>query len=323
MIRLANWYFLLLIPFIIYIFIFMKNKSTLKFSSVKLLRSSGLKKTYKHKIGKYIICLSLIIFVVALARPQQTNQPDVIKQKGIDIAMVLDVSGSMESVDFSPNRLSVAKDTINDFVDERVSDRLGLVIFAGTAYTRIPLTLDHNILKQSLKDITTESVNDDGTAIGMAISVGLNRLKKSDSASKIMILVTDGDNNAGTINPSTAADLAKELGIKIYTIGVGTDESIYEVMDFFGRKTYQRGEDGLNEELLQEISDVTGGQYYRAKDPETLSKIFDTINELEKTKFNRDDFINYKELAFPLIMIALILLLIGLFLDRYYYIKIP
>ncbi|GKX32372.1 hypothetical protein SH1V18_48520 [Vallitalea longa] len=323
MIRLANWYFLLLIPFIIYIFIIKKNKSTLKFSSVKLLRSSGLKKTYKHKIGKYIICLSLVILVVALARPQETNQPDVIKQKGIDIAMVLDVSGSMESVDFKPDRLSVAKDTINEFVNERPSDRLALVIFAGTAYTRIPLTLDHNILKQSLKDITTESVNDDGTAIGMAISVGLNRLKKSDSASKIMILVTDGDNNAGTINPSTAADLAKELGIKIYTIGVGTDEAIYKGIDFFGQTTYQRGGASLNEELLQEISDVTGGQYYRAKDPETLSKIFNTINELEKTKFDRDDFINYKELAFPLIMIALILLLLGIFLDRYYYIKIP
>lgn len=320
--RLANWYFLLLIPFIIYIFIIRKSKSTLKFSSVKLLKSSGLKKTYKHRIGKYIICLSLIILVVALSRPRLTNQPDTIQEKGIDIAMILDVSGSMESVDFEPNRLEVAKATIEDFVEDRPSDRLALVIFAGTAYTRIPLTLDHNIVKQSLEEITTESVIDKGTAIGMSISVGLNRLKKSDSLSKIMILVTDGENNAGAINPITASDLAKELGIKIYTIGVGTDETIFPV-DFFGQTKYQRYEGGLDEELLQDIANKTGGKYYRAKDPKAMSKIFSDINQLEKTKFHRDDFIQYKELAFNLIKIALILLLLGIFLDRYYYIQIP
>ncbi|MCT4688181.1 VWA domain-containing protein [Vallitalea sp.] len=322
MIRLANWYFLLFIPIIIYFFIIKKNKSTLKFSSVKLLKSSGLKKTFKHKIGKYIICLSLIILVVALSRPQLTNQPDTIHEKGIDIAMVLDVSGSMESVDFKPNRLEVAKKTIEDFVEDRPSDRLALVIFAGTAYTRIPLTLDHNIVKQSLEEITTESVNDKGTAIGMSISVGLNRLKKSDSQSKVMILVTDGENNAGAINPSTASDLAEELGIKIYTIGVGTDETIFPV-DFFGQTRYQRYEGGLDEELLKDIAKKTDGKYYRAKDPQAMSKIFSDINELEKTKFDRDDFVQYKELAFDLIKVALIMLLLGIFLDRYFYIQIP
>ncbi|WP_242986522.1 VWA domain-containing protein [Vallitalea guaymasensis] len=323
MIRLANWYFLLFIPLIIYIFIIKKNKSTLKFSSVKLLKSSGLRKTYKHKIGKYMICLSLIILVVALSRPQLTSQPDTIQEKGIDIAMVLDVSGSMESVDFKPNRLEVAKKTIEDFVEERPSDRLALVIFAGTAYTRIPLTLDHNIVKQSLEEITTESVNDNGTAIGMAISVGLNRLKKSDSQSKVMILVTDGENNAGAIKPNTASDLAEELGIKIYTIGVGTDETIYPEVDIFGQTRYKRYEGGLDEELLKGIAEKTGGKYYRARDPQAMSKIFSDINELEKTKFDRDDFVQYKELAFDLIKVALILLLLGIFLDRYFYIQIP
>ncbi|QUH32097.1 VWA domain-containing protein [Vallitalea guaymasensis] len=321
--RLANWYFLLFIPLIIYIFIIKKNKTTLKFSSVKLLKSSGLKKTYKHKISKYMICLSLIILVVALSRPQLTSQPDTIQEKGIDIAMVLDVSGSMESVDFKPNRLEVAKKTIEDFVEERPSDRLALVIFAGTAYTRIPLTLDHNIVKQSLEEITTESVNDNGTAIGMAISVGLNRLKKSDSQSKVMILVTDGENNAGAIKPNTASDLAEELGIKIYTIGVGTDETIYPEVDIFGQTRYKRYEGGLDEELLKGIAEKTGGKYYRARDPQAMSKIFSDINELEKTKFDRDDFVQYKELAFDLIKVALILLLLGIFLDRYFYIQIP
>jgi Ca-activated chloride channel homolog len=322
MIRLANWYFLIFIPLIIYIFLIRKNKSAIQFSSVKLLMSSGLKKTIKHKIGKYLICISFIILVIAMARPQLTEESDPIKEKGIDIAMVLDVSGSMESVDFKPNRLEVARNKIEDFVDERPDDRISLIIFAGTAYTRIPLTLDHNIVKKSLQEINTKSVNEDGTAIGMAVSVGLNRLKKSESQSKIMILVTDGDNNAGAINPSTATELAKEMGIKIYTIGVGTYKTIIPVQ-VFGQTKYKQYEGGLNENLLKKIAETTGGKYYRARDKEALSKIFSDINTLEKTEFDQDNFTQYKELAFILIKIALILLLIGIFLDRYYFIQIP
>ena len=320
--RLANWYFLMFIPLIIYIFLMKKNKTALKFSSVKLLKSSGLKKTIKHKIGKYLICLSLIILVIAMARPQLTKESAPVQQNGIDIAMVLDVSGSMESVDFKPSRLEVARKTIEDFVEERSRDRISLIIFAGTAYTRIPLTLDHNIVKESLQEISTTSVNEDGTAIGMAVSVGLNRLKKSESQSKIMILVTDGDNNAGAINPSTAAELAKKMGIKIYTIGVGTDKTIIPVQGVFGTQ-YQQYPGGLNEELLKEIAETTDGKYYRARDSEALSQIFSDINQLEKTKFDQDNFMQYKELGFILIKIALILLLAGIFLDRYYFIQIP
>ncbi|MCT4545335.1 MAG: VWA domain-containing protein [Vallitalea sp.] len=323
MIRLANWYFLLLIPFTIYVFFIKKKNTAMKFSSVKILQSSGMKKTIKHRIGRYIIGLGIILLIVGMARPQLINRSNLSSKKGIDIAMVLDVSGSMESVDFKPNRLEVAKDTIENFVEERPSDRTALIIFGGTAYTRIPLTLDHNILKESLDDISTKSVNQDGTAIGMALSVGLNRLKKSDSESKIMILVTDGDNNAGAINPNTAANLAKELGIKVYTIGVGTDKDIFPVKDIFGNVRYQQFEGGLNEELLKEIAETTGGQYYRAKDSKTLSNIFSNINELEKTKFNKDDFTQYNELAFNLIKLALVLLLVGIFLERYYFIQIP
>ena len=135
-------------------------------------------------------------------------------EKGIDIAVVLDVSGSMQSVDFEPNRLAVALETIDKFVQQRPQDRISLIIFAGTAYTKIPLTLDHNIIRESLKEVSTESVNEDGTAIGMAISVGINRLKKSDAVSKIMLLVTDGDNNAGAISPEAASELAKSLALK-------------------------------------------------------------------------------------------------------------
>ncbi|QGR00059.1 VWA domain-containing protein [Paenibacillus psychroresistens] len=321
----TNWYFLLCIPVLIYIFtIFIgKKKHALKFSSVQLLKSAGLRKTIKHKIGKYIILAGLILLIAALARPQLPEKDAPVQQKGIDISLVLDVSGSMQSVDFEPNRLEVARHTLQDFVDERPQDRLSFIVFAGTAYTRVPLTLDHNIIKESLGEVSSESVNEEGTAIGMAISVGLNRLKKSEAASKILILVTDGDNNAGTINPDTASELAKDMGVKIYTIGVGTDKTIIPVQDAFGGTQYQQSEGGLNEPLLQKAADVTGGQYYRAKDSKALSQIFTNINMLEKSEFNQDNFHQYTELAFMLIQIALILLLAGIFLDRYYYIQVP
>jgi Ca-activated chloride channel homolog len=322
MIRLANWYFLILIPFILFIMLRKKRKATIKFSSVQLLKNSGMKKTWKHKVGIYLIVLSVILLDIAWARPQMPVKAAPIKQEGIDIAMILDISGSMGSVDFKPNRLEVARSTMADFIKERASDRMSLIIFAGTAYTRVPLTLDHDILTESLQKVTSESVDEDGTAIGMALSVGMNRLKKSDAASKIMILVTDGDNNAGTINPNTAADMAKDLNIKVYTIGVGTDKTIMPVQ-VFGQTQYQQVDGGLNEDLLKSIADTTGGKYFRAKDAKALSGIFADINQLEKTEYNKDNRQQYEELAFPLMKGALILLLMGIFFDRYCFVRIP
>lgn len=318
----SDWYFLFLIPFIILVFTIKRKKSFLKFSSIKLLRSSGLKKTFKHKTGRYLIAAGLVMAAFALARPQLTQEAPPINQKGIDIAMVLDVSGTMQSVDLAPNRLEVARKTIQDFIQQRPHDRISLIIFAGTAYTKIPLTLDHNIVRKSLDEVNFESVNEEGTAIGMAISVGLNRLKKSDSSSKVMILLTDGDNNAGSINPDTAAELSKEMGVRIYTIGVGTDITKIPSRSF-GRTVYQQIRGGLNEDLLKNIAETTGGQYNRARDEEALSQIFSNINKLEKTKFEQDNFKQYDELAFIFIIAALILILAGIFLERYYFIHIP
>ena len=227
--RFANWWFLLLIPVAIFLFWALRKKQGLKFSSVKLLRSAGAAKTFRNKIGKILVLCGVILALTALARPQTTEKIDFIHQQGIDIAMILDVSGSMQSVDFKPNRLEIARNTIDEFISERTNDRISLIIFAGEAYTRMPLTLDHNVVRESLASVTTESVNQDGTAIGMAISVGLNRLKKSDAQSKIMILATDGDNNAGAIDPLTASNLAKDLGIRIYAIGIGSDKLILPV----------------------------------------------------------------------------------------------
>ncbi|MFO7819113.1 MAG: VWA domain-containing protein [Halanaerobacter sp.] len=322
MFRLLHWYFLLLIPVLIYIYFKSKTQGKLKFSSLQLFKESGVKKTYKHKIGKYLILLGLILLIVALARPQIAEQLKNVKKKGLDIVLALDVSESMRSVDFEPHRLQVAKNVANDFITERPSDRLGLVIFSGTAYTRIPLTLDHNILTESLEQITTEDVNQEGTAIGMGVSIAINRLKKSDAQSKVIILLTDGENNVGEINPATAAELAEEMGIKIYTIGVGSDETILPVK-VRGTTRYKRYEGGLDEELLREIAQKTGGQYFRAKDKKALKTIFAKIDKLEKTEFKDDNYFEYHELAFGLIKAALFLILIGIFLDRYLYLKIP
>lgn len=324
MMQFASGYFLLGIPLLVYLFILSlrRKRPALKFSSVRLLKNAGLKRTIKHRIGKIFILAGLILLTVAMARPQLAQTETPVQQKGIDIALVLDVSGSMQSVDFEPNRLEVARRTLEDFVDKRSQDRLSFIVFAGTAYTRVPLTLDHNVIQASLAEVSAESVNEDGTAIGMAISVGLNRLKKSEAASRILILVTDGDNNAGTINPDTASELAKEMGVKVYTIGVGTDKTIIPVQ-VFGATRYQQSEGGLNEALLQKTAEVTGGQYFRAKDSKALSEIFANINLLEKSEFDQEHFRQYTELAFIFIRIALILLLIGIFLDRYYYLQVP
>lgn len=318
----ANIYFLLLIPFVVIAFLRKRRTSSLKFSSVALMKQSAKKLRIKHKVGSIIIVLSLGLFIIALARPRIELDEAPIVNEGIDIALILDVSGSMESVDFKPNRLEVARDTIEGFIDQRYGDRLGFVVFAGSAYTKIPLTLDYDILQKSLSEVSIDSVNEEGTAIGMAISVGVNRLKKSESESKVMILVTDGDNNAGAINPETATKLARDLGIKIYSIGVGTDKTILPV-NYFGQTRYQEYEGGLNEELLMNIASTTGGKYFRALDSEGLEDIFNEIDSLEKTDFEQEHFKQYRELAYDLMKIAFGLLLVGVFFDRYYFLQIP
>lgn len=299
------------------------KKQTLAFSSIKILKDQGMKKTIKHKIGKALILLGMVALLIAFARPQVPARSNPAKEEGIDISMVLDLSESMLSIDFEPNRLEVARETIKSFVETRSNDRLAFIVFAGSAYTKIPLTLDHNIVQESLSEVGTHSVNEPGTAIGMSISVGVNRLKKSEASSKVLILVTDGDNNAGAINPMTAADLAAEMAIKIYTIGVGTDETIIPTSNIFGQTQYQKLEGGLNEVLLQDIADKTGGKYFRAKDKETLEHIFEDIDQLEKSSFDQNHFRKFDELAFGFIKIGLVFIMLGMFFDKYYYIQIP
>lgn len=320
--RILHWPFLLMIPLIIFLFFFLRSKkrTALKFSNVSMLMSGGRKKTILHKVGRYLIVLGLLAASVAMARPQSVRVSGVASQSGIDIAVVLDVSISMQSIDFRPNRLEVAKDTIDDFISKRPQDRIALVVFKATAHTLIPLTHDHNVLRAVLEDTGDDSVAEDGTAIGMAMVVGLNRLKKSDASSKVIILVTDGENNSGSVSPGTAAEMAKELGIKVYTIGVGTDKMILPIE---GTNDYEIYENGIDEELMQYIAETTGGKYFRASNPRALSDIFSDIEKLEKTEFDQGVTYEYTELGFTYIKIALILLALGIFMDRFLFIRIP
>ena len=321
--RFADWPFLFLIPVAVYLLWPAKKTKGLSFSSVKFLKGAGKPKTIKHYIGKILVLTGVALSILALARPQTLEKIDFFNKQGIDIVMLLDVSGSMQSIDIPPNRLETARKTIDDFISGRTTDRVSLVIFAGEAFTRIPLTLDHEVVRTSLSEVAPISVNQDGTAIGMAISVGINRLKKSEAASKIMILVTDGDNNAGAIDPQTAGNLARDLGIKIYTIGIGSDKMLLPVRDMFGQTHYRQYEGGFDEALLMKIAENTGGRYYRAMDAKSLEHIFSVIDELEKTEFEEENFKEYNELAYMFITAALALLAAGIFLDKYLFVQIP
>ena len=322
MFRFLHWYWLLLIPVVSYLILSGKNKGKLKFSSVQLIKQSGASGTIKHKIGKFVLLLGISLLLIGLARPQSGAEQRNVQQSGVDIVLALDASDSMKSVDFEPNRLEVAKEVITKFIDGRPHDRLGLVAFSGTAFTKLPLTLDHRMVRRSLQKLTADDISKEGTAIGMGVSVAVNRLKKSEAESKVIILVTDGENNVGQVNPETAARLAKKMGIKVYTIGIGSSKTIIP-RKVQGETRYQRVKGGLNEELLTEIAETTGGEYFRAREEESLSDIFDQIDKLETTEFEASNYFEYKELAFRFIKAGLLLLVVGIVLDRYLFIKIP
>ncbi|MGM0507700.1 MAG: vWA domain-containing protein [Fusobacteriota bacterium] len=319
MFEFANIYFLLLIPIALFIFLRKRKTNNIKFSRISLFKDQNIKKTIKHKIGPYIILLAVILFIIALARPRISTKNQIIERDGLDIIISMDISRSMEAQDFKPNRLEAAKKVGIDFVEKRESDRIGFVVFSGTAYTKIPLTLDHLVLKETISRVNFNDVSKRGTAIGMGISVALNRLKDSKSKSKVIILLTDGENNTGEINPITAMNLAKELDVKIYTIGVGAETITQNT--FFGKREVKNT--ALDEELLEKISRETKGKYFRAKDLKSLEEIFNNIDKLEKTKIEDKSFYNYNELYYVLVKIGLLLLIIGLFFEKILFLKIP
>lgn len=319
MFKFASPYFLLLIPIIIYLFLRKRSNLGITVPGIEPLRAYKIK-SKKYLLGKYLILLSLILMCVALARPQMIYENRVVKKNGIDIAISLDLSQSMLQDDFSPNRLEKAKEVLGEFIDKRGNDRLSLIVFGGDAYTKVPLTFDHNVVKEMVSKLTVDDITSNNrTAIGMGIGVALNRLKNSEAKSKVIILLTDGENNSGEMSPSAAADIAKELGIKIYTIGIGARE--IQIPTLFGYQTVKNNE--LDENLLQNIAKTTGGEYFRAGDSKEFKEIFNKIDELEKTKIDGRSFYDKQEMFEGILKISLILLLIGVFFQYLIYIIIP
>ena len=254
---------------------------------------------------------ALVLIIVAIARPRSSTEIEKIDTEGIDIVLAMDVSTSMLARDFKPDRISAAKDIAVEFIAQRPSDRMGIVVFAGESYTQCPLTTDRATLINLMKEVQTGLI-EDGTAIGNGLATAVARMKDSDAKSRVVILLTDGVNNSGEISPQTAAEIAKTYGIRVYTIGVGANGMApYPVMTPWGVDIQQMNVE-IDEKLLQEIADVTGGRYFRATDNTKLSEIYSEINKMEKARTTIDSFPVYKELFGQYALAALICLLLEL-----------
>lgn len=299
------------------------------YSSTQLVRSvANLKPSSAGRVLAALRWLALAAFTVALARPQFVQSETKIKASGIDIVVALDLSGSMESEDFTlggkrANRLVVAKDVLRKFIDKRSGDRIGLVAFAGRAYVAAPMTLDHEFLVQNLGRLDLHTI-EDGTAIGSALAASVNRLRELQSKSKIVILMTDGQNNAGKVPPLTAAEAAQALGVKVYTIGVGTRGTApFPVRQFGQFLGYRNVQVDIDEDTLKAIAAKTGGKYFRADSTGTLQKIYDEIDRLEKSEVEVKKYVNVKEL-FPWALVpGVFLLLLGIVLDQTVWRRLP
>lgn len=265
---------------------------------------------------RFLPYLGFGLLIVALARPQEAFSEEKVKTEGIDIVVSLDISSSMLARDLKPDRLSAAKDVAKEFIDSRTNDRIGMVVFAGESFTQCPITTDHDILKEQIDKIKN-GVIEDGTAIGMGLGTAVNRLKESEAKSKVIILMTDGVNNSGYIDPVTAIDLAINEDIRVYTIGLGTiGTAPYPARDMFGRTVLRDMEVEIDEELLQEIAEKTGGIYYRATSNSSLDQIYEKIDQLEKSKIELSSFEKKTELFRPWALASFAVLCLGFILNR-------
>ena len=266
--------------------------------------------------------LGILLIIIAMARPQTKNEEQRAEGEGVDIVLCIDVSGSMTAQDFTPNRMEAAKAVANSFVERRLTDRIGVVIFSGESFTQCPLTTDKAVLKSAIETIRN-GLLEDGTAIGDGLSTGIDRLRNSKSKSKVVILLTDGENNGGLIGPDNAKEIAKAFGIKVYTIGVGTEGyAPYPVKTDLG-VIMQQQKVTIDEKLLKAIAGETGGQYFRAKDNVGLQNIYTEIDRLEKSKVEIFTITRYTEKFTPFLLVALIFLLAELILKFTIFKKFP
>ena len=317
-------FLLLIIPILIalYVWKYRKLYPTIQISSFDFAKKS--KTSFREILVHVLFGLEMVavaLLIVALARPQSSEKNSTTNVEGIDIVMTMDVSGSMLAEDFKPNRLEAAKKVGAKFVDGRPNDRIGLVVFASESYIQCPMTTDHKVLNQLMSEIKT-GIIEDGTAIGDGLSIAISRLKDSDAISKVIILLTDGVNNTGSIDPISAAEIAKMFGLRVYTIGVGTNGTApYPVQDFFGNKRYQQVEVNIDEDMLRQIANMTGAQYFRATDNSSLDKIYSEIDKMEKSRIEVYEFERKTEEFFPFAAIALGLLAL-VFLMRTFVLRI-
>tara|TARA_B110000438_G_scaffold70354_1_gene70558 strand:+ start:5657 stop:6697 length:1041 start_codon:yes stop_codon:yes gene_type:complete len=297
----------LLIPLILIINYFINKNNFIEVS----IPSSDLKKyrfSFLRLIPNTIFLLSVIFIIISLGRPQKSNEKVEKWSEGIDIMLVVDISESMQIEDFKPNRLESAKNVAKEFINGRFQDRIGLVVFSGESYSRCPLTTDYILLNEYVDEISFDLISSRGTAIGSAIAIATNRMRESTSKSKIMILLSDGDNTAGNIDPSTSAQIAKAYGIKIYSIAIGKNGKVPFGKDYFGRTRYV--ENSLDEKNLREIATITKGKFYRASNNTSLEKIFEVIDEFEKSEIKENRYKNTVDYYQYYLLWAIVLFLI-------------
>lgn len=332
----SSWgFFFFLVLALVVFAVWLRRKnlwSTLRFSDVNRLKS--VQQSLRARLAflpTLLKVLALVFLVVAIARPQSASTHMKRNVEGIDIMIALDISDSMLVEDMHPsNRLEAAKETIKNFVGKRVTDRIGIVVFAGESFTLVPLTLDYQLLLGRVEEITTaqQARIKDGTALGVALANAAGRLKESVAKSRVIIFLTDGENNSGTIDPETGLEIAKGYGLKIYSIGIGRDGPsripVYQ-RDIFGNqvKTYQPFESRVNDDLLGRMASDTGGKYYRASEADSLEGVFSEIDRLERTKIDVNKYTRYEELFTSWAFIAFLLYAIGWFLSLTFFRRGP
>jgi len=321
------WLILLAVPVVLAVVNRSRRRTTsalLRHANLQLFnRRATTLRVRLHGLLPYFSILALILLAVALARPRIPHLSEEVEGEGIDIVISLDISGSMQALDFHPlDRLAKAKEVIQQFIDVRHHDRIGLVLFAAKSFTQCPLTLDRSILRGFLEEVEVGLI-DDGTAIGLGLATAVNRLKHSTAESKTIILLTDGRNNIPTLEPETAAEMARTLGVRVYTVGVGREGYVpFPVQTPFGQRT-QQVQTPIDEELLQRIASLTGGSMYRAEDPEQLEAIFATIDRLETTRYETSVSTFYRELMHWFAGPALLLLVLELVLAATWLRRLP
>ena len=323
------FWLLLLLPVVLIVDRSRRSGSSFVFSSEDLVKD--LKPTARVRLGKSLIILritAIALMIIALARPQAILDGSKAVSEGVDIVLVIDTSTSMLAEDFMLgvkriNRFDLVREVVKDFIRKRKDDRIGMVAFAARAYTVCPLTTDYAWLNENLDRVRVGMI-EDATAVGSSIASSINRLKNSKTKSKIIILLTDGVNNAGNISPLVAAEAAKALKIKIYTIAVGTKGlSPYPMKDYYGRTVYRNIPIEIDEESLRKIAETTGGKYYLATDTEKLRNIYDEINRLEKSNIEHFGYREYGELFHYFLIPGMMLLIIGIFLSNTLFLKVP